>query len=351
MLAPPLEFDLLGPATVAEWLAFFDGPAFADNPAWGSCYCRCLVFGALGREAWEQACATPGENRDFMTARIAAGGIDGVLARREGTTIGWLHFGPAPRFVSPIGTRWGTDPEDGAVACFLIHPAHRGAGVAGAMLARACAALAARGFRRVHALAARDADAMHAFTGPLALYTSEGFALTEDPAPGSGRVRVTRELGPADRLLEPVGAGFPRTRHRRAWHFLWTILSGGDALLESPGIFAHPDDVSLGMDADTDVLEAAIRHGTTPADGACVNRLLEGPFRSFFVDAAARSPDRARAAYHAITAAAARLVAPRVDDPALARAVSAEAARRVHDADALPPAEADRLAADWYGRF
>lgn len=189
------EMVLLTPDRLDEWLAFFDGPAFEDNPEWGTCYCRCLVFGAQGREAWEQACATAGLNRGIMADAIRAGTIDGVLARRDGETVGWLHFGPATRFSSPIGTGWGAEPDAGAVVCFMVHRHHRGTGIARAMLEHACEELARRGFRRVNALAMRDdtAEAMHQFTGPLALYRSAGFEPTGEEV--GTRVRLSRALG------------------------------------------------------------------------------------------------------------------------------------------------------------
>lgn len=195
---PTVTVDLLTAARAAEWLEFFEGPAFADNPDWGACYCRCLRFGAQGVEAWERACATPGENRAAMLAALAAGELDGVLARRGGALAGWLQFGPATRFVSPIGTTWGSGADEGAVVCFVVAAAHRRGGVARAMLRLACEALAARGFRSVHALATlpatgAEAEDMHQFTGPLALYVSEGFTVVGEA--GARRVRVARALG------------------------------------------------------------------------------------------------------------------------------------------------------------
>ena len=196
----PLTVDLLTPDREAEWLAFFEGPAFADNPDWGTCYCRCLRFGAQGVAAWERACAAPGENRAAMLAALAAGELDGVLARRCGELAAWLQFGPATRFVSPIGTTWGSRPDEGAVVCFVVAAGHRRGGVARAMLRLACGELAARGFRSVNALAAlpatgAEAEDMHQFTGPLALYLSEGFEVVGEAAPGARRVRVMRTLG------------------------------------------------------------------------------------------------------------------------------------------------------------
>jgi hypothetical protein len=63
------------------------------------------------------------------------------------------------------------------------------------MLRRAIADMRARGFAKVNALASTDAAdaAMDQFTGPLALYLSEGF-VAGDAVPGSKRVRVSLAL-------------------------------------------------------------------------------------------------------------------------------------------------------------
>ena len=37
---PALEIHPLSSGRLADFLAFFDGEAFADNPKWGFCYCQ-----------------------------------------------------------------------------------------------------------------------------------------------------------------------------------------------------------------------------------------------------------------------------------------------------------------------
>lgn len=196
----PLTVAPLTPADRDAWLAFFDGPAFADNAEWGTCYCRCMVFGAQGGDAWDQACARKGENRAAMVDAIGKGDIDGLLARRDGEVVGWLHFGPASRFVSPMGPLHpGSAADEAAIVCFVVAAPHRRTGVARALLSGAVDALRARGFRAVHARAAAHADepAMEQFTGPLALFEAAGFTVAaHDPRPNPNpkRVLVSRAL-------------------------------------------------------------------------------------------------------------------------------------------------------------
>lgn len=206
--AADLTLRPLSPALLPDWLAFFEGPAFADNPEWSRCYCRCFVFDPPpggqredGIDAWDAACAA-NANRAPMADQIRAGEVDGLLAFRGEAVVGWLHFGPAPRFRTAWGTTFGRKEDDdprvggedqAALVCFLVSAAHRGAGVGRAMLRAALQELARRGFRSVLAMGARPSDegAGDLFTGPLALYEQEGFAVVRA---GQRRPLVWRAL-------------------------------------------------------------------------------------------------------------------------------------------------------------
>ena len=187
------EVRALSPDLLDDWLTFFDGPAFADNPAWGTCYCRCFVFGGGGFAAWDAACERKGENRDAMIDRIRAGSVDGFLAYRDGAPVGWIHVGPTSRFHTPLAPL--TPAEEGAasVVCFVVAAGHRRTGVARTLLRAALADLRERGFRTVDArprAGGEHSDAEH-FLGPLELYLSEGFSAVEETA---GRTRVRCSL-------------------------------------------------------------------------------------------------------------------------------------------------------------
>lgn len=188
----PLSLRPLVPALLDDWLAFFEGEAFADHPEWGGCYCRCFVFGGGGFDAWDRACAA-GENRAVMVERVRAGSIDGLLAYRGGRVVGWTHYGPSARFHSPRAPLSPADEGVASIVCFLVAAPHRRTGVARALLRGACAQLAAAGF---HAVDARPRVGEHSaadhFLGPPALYLSEGFEIVE---PGQERMRLRRTLG------------------------------------------------------------------------------------------------------------------------------------------------------------
>lgn len=195
-----MELVELTPDRLEEWLGFFDRDAFADNPEWGSCYCRCFLIGGGGPERWDAACAG-GENRAAMIERIRAGEVDGLLARVDGKVVGWVQYGPTTRFHPPMGPLAPAEDDVASIVCFVVAAGHRRTGVARAMLRGACDVLARRGFRAVDArpkAPPSDGSGTHGaaeeFTGPLGLYLAEGFAVADD---SKSRWRVRRELARA----------------------------------------------------------------------------------------------------------------------------------------------------------
>lgn len=183
----------LRPADLDAWLDFFDHRAFADNPEWGTCYCR--AFRVAPGEDWDAACAA-GANRAPMAAAVAEGRVQGALAWEEGRVVGWVQHGAARAFTTPFGPLFPAyqGREDvGAVICFVIAPEARGRGVARALLRGALDQLRAAGFAEVVARAAPEGDdTAHQFTGPLGLYRAEGFG--PDPAGTERRPWVKRRL-------------------------------------------------------------------------------------------------------------------------------------------------------------
>lgn len=208
MSTPALTLRPLTPALLPDWLAFFEGPAFADNPEWSRCYCRCFLFDPPpsgdrdeGIDAWDAACEA-NQNRAPMVEKIRAGAVDGMLAWRGDEVVGWLQFGPVARFCTAWSTRFtrkdDDDPRVGAegqaaLVCFLVSAPHRQTGVGRAMLRASLEELSRRGFRSVLALGALDSDegAGHLFTGPMSLYQQEGFEVVR---PGGLRPMVWRAL-------------------------------------------------------------------------------------------------------------------------------------------------------------
>ena len=173
-----------------DYLRFFDGDAFADNPAWASCYCVSYTLNVPPAEFDERTAA---ENRTERAAQIERGEASGVLAYAGGKVVGWCHASPRTALPLLNGTP-GFEAEDaattGAIVCYVIAPAYRGQGLAGRLLDGACAMLRDRGLRRVDAYppatTGTDAGSYH---GRLAMYTDAGFERVRD----AGRYVVVRK--------------------------------------------------------------------------------------------------------------------------------------------------------------
>lgn len=170
----------LTPERASDYLAFFDGPAFADNPDWASCYCH--FYFCPKQLNWKNLGAK--DNRAAMAARIAVGELEGYLAYAGEEVVGWLNVQPRHR-VPHAFSRLGIAPtatdlphtDVAMVLCFVVHPQHRRQGVAQSLLVGALGELAARGFKMVEAYPFKgdDLDLSDHYHGPRTMFDAEGF--------------------------------------------------------------------------------------------------------------------------------------------------------------------------------
>lgn len=189
----PIEICELTPALLPDFLAFFEGDAFADNPRWGSCFCQFLY---VDHAKVDWAARTGQQNRAAACDRIGAGRMQGLLAYRDGKPVGWCN---AAARVLMDGFADEPDADAGSlgqITCFVVAKAHRRTGVATALLDAACAMLERRGLRIAEASPLGEADAdgdAKAHHGPLGMFLAAGF--TVHRTDGEGRVWVRRRLG------------------------------------------------------------------------------------------------------------------------------------------------------------
>jgi len=185
----PIEVRAIGPELVDDFLAFFDGDAFRDNPAWADCYCAEWMRADDGDH-------TGDENRAFSGAAIRAGRMRGYLAYASGKPVGWLNAGPRRDIarLARIENRQVDDPERvGATVCFVIAAPYRRHGVARRLLDAALEGFAREGLAYAEAYPAReDTSDGGAFQGPLALYLAAGFESYRDIG---NRLIVRKKLG------------------------------------------------------------------------------------------------------------------------------------------------------------
>jgi GNAT superfamily N-acetyltransferase len=166
-----VDIQPLDPSLLDDYLRFFDGDAFADDPRWASCYCA-YPHVEHHLKPWEER--TAAENRAEVSRRILAGKMRGYLAYAGGKPVGWCNAGPR-RSVTTVPRREG-EGAVGAITCFLIAKPHRGKGVARLLLRAACEGFREQGFEVAEGYPRKDASGEGAnHHGPLSLFLSEGF--------------------------------------------------------------------------------------------------------------------------------------------------------------------------------
>ena len=180
---PTLTIRPLAPECLGDFLGFFEGAAFADNPGWRSCYCQ-YMYVDHSKVRWETR--TGDENRASACDRIGSGRMHGLLAYRDGEVVGWCNAGPRS-LLEALAADTDRDAEHlGQITCFVIAPEHRRTGVARALLGAACDALREQGFTTVEARPSRAAsNAAENYHGPVALYEAAGFVVVAEREDGS----------------------------------------------------------------------------------------------------------------------------------------------------------------------
>jgi len=166
----------LTPELLGDYLSFFDGDAFMDNPEWAGCYCMYYHFLGTYKE-WEAR--SPSENRAAVSELILRGKAHGLLAYIDEKLVGWCHA--APRTALPkLDTLQGLGVDDaeqvGSIVCFVVAAPFRRRGIAHRLLEAACDMFIRWGLSIAEAYPHKKAktDAEN-WRGPLSLYLSAGF--------------------------------------------------------------------------------------------------------------------------------------------------------------------------------
>ena len=184
---PVIQVRALSPDRLLDFLRFFDGSAFSDNPKWSSCYCQCF-YEDHSVVKWSER--TGAENRAFACARVPKGLMQGYLAYSDGSPVGWCNAAPRHLLRALDDEPTPNAEAVGAIVCFLVEPSHRGRGVAKQLLEAACDGLRDQGLSIAEAnprATATSASENH--FGPLGLYLSAGFSVHREDEDGSIYVR------------------------------------------------------------------------------------------------------------------------------------------------------------------
>jgi ribosomal protein S18 acetylase RimI-like enzyme len=173
-LAARIDVRPLTPAMRQQYVDYFEGPAFCDNPVWARCYCLSYH---LGEDLETSESRSAASNRAQRSAQIDRGEASGVLAFADERIVGWCNA--SPRATLPLLDRYfpTDDPENtGSIVCYVIAPRYRGQGIARKLLDGAEKMLRDRGLRWIEAYppkgARTDAGSYH---GKLSMYLDAGF--------------------------------------------------------------------------------------------------------------------------------------------------------------------------------
>jgi len=151
--------------------------AFLARPDQGFCFCRYWFFGG-SNERW-LAC-DPRANRADLERALARGEVWGVVALEGDAVVGWMRLARTEDV-----PKLGDDARDAAsVLCVSVAEERRGAGVARALLRAAIEEARHAGFGELRAYPRFEdgLDAGAVWTGPRALFESEGFTKVAEGA-------------------------------------------------------------------------------------------------------------------------------------------------------------------------
>jgi ribosomal protein S18 acetylase RimI-like enzyme len=163
----------LVPALADEYLKFFDGPAFSDNPEWAGCYC---CFYHICSPQWEERSGE--QNREFAREAIERRALNGYLAFIDNEPVGWVNAGARENYARLAGEPLPGGSNICSVVCFTISPLCRRQGIAAKLLQAVTDG--ARGkydYIEAYPLKGEQTAAFH-YHGPLAMYENAGFEKT-----------------------------------------------------------------------------------------------------------------------------------------------------------------------------
>jgi GNAT superfamily N-acetyltransferase len=192
MSTPAFHIRALEPALLPDFMAFFDGEAFADNPEWGFCFCQYLHVDHNVVQ-WSQR--TAAENRTAASDRICTRRMQGYLAYIDVKPVAWCNAAPRSMMQAFADEAGPEDARTGQFGCFVVAKPYRRSGIASALLQAALEGFRTQGLRVANAMPYEKAetDGQHHF-GPVSMYLAAGFEALHTDA--QGRVHVQLQLLP-----------------------------------------------------------------------------------------------------------------------------------------------------------
>lgn len=146
-----------------------------DNEV-GEGWCHCTAWWVDTWDGFPERSAV--ENQALRQNINAGEDHDGFILLAAGEPIGWCQVTNRSR-LPMLKVRYGPAPDDEvfAITCWVLHPEHRGKGLAHLYLDLILTDLRLRGVTRVQAFphCGDDLEAGQVWTGPESLYLGKGF--------------------------------------------------------------------------------------------------------------------------------------------------------------------------------
>jgi len=168
---------------------------FGDNGACGGCWCQWWRL-PRGGKLWDQ---TKGAKAKRMMKKLfMSNAITGLLAFDGDKAVGWCSYGPREVFPRLNRTKaYARDDIEGvwSINCFFIDRHYRKKGLARLMLAAAVKFIKKKKVKIIEAYPVtltKDGNQLPAafsYTGPLKLFTDEGFEIIQQLSPSRPLVR------------------------------------------------------------------------------------------------------------------------------------------------------------------
>lgn len=158
--------------TFSNYLTNLD---FSNTPHWSSCFCR-FYHTTCSLEDWKSRSLET--NREEALLEIAADNLRGYLAFDGETCVGWCNANDIANFprIYPDAESFCREKRVGCTICFVIHPLHRGKGLARQLLARAISDFRAAGYEAMLALPVEALGAeQRRYRGTLHMYLEAGY--------------------------------------------------------------------------------------------------------------------------------------------------------------------------------
>jgi GNAT superfamily N-acetyltransferase len=203
------------PSDLAGLSALFDAAACA-------CHCRYWFFEGTKNDWLARSAFEPEKNRNELAHELATEPLTGVVAElvdgASGTSrlIGWMRLterARVPRLRNLPVYRMldlGDDAMVASISCFLIHPEHRGRGVAHELVGAAVELTGATHDLEAYPRRAMQAQRLsdeEAWLGPLGLFAAHGFTPLS-PGALPGPFSASTDTYPVYR--RPRGGGGPK---------------------------------------------------------------------------------------------------------------------------------------------